>query len=317
MAPRFPSAGGGALSLPTVLLDAASANIKPAIESMRGADGANFICRVWAGHPGSPVLIYLHGIEGHSQWFENTAAVLNGRGITVFAPDRRGAGANHRERGSLVSHKIFLADVEDMIKRIGHYHSGSPIVLMANCWSARAAAIIAREDYKPQGGPLPSLSGLILTCPAIFTKADFPRSTKLKIFFEWIQGSYRLMQYWPIPLKTEMFTDNQPYLDFIERDPLRLTEATTSFYAETFIMGWRARRAAKHVNLPTLLLQSEKDQIVDVSKVETWHTQLKTNHKVMRVFPDASHSLDFDQNWFKEYTQLLVDWLLALPPASA
>jgi len=306
--------GSGANPLPTVLLDAKMAAIRPALESVRGSDGASLTCRVWPGQVGLPVVIYLHGIEGHSQWFENTAAVLNASGITVYAPDRRGAGMNRRDRGNLPNHKMYLADVEQTIRLVGRDFGGHPLVLMANCWSARAAAIIAREGHKPQAASFPALSGLVLICPAIYTKADFPRLTKVRIFLDWIQGSYRLGRYWPIPLKTSMFTKNPPYLEFIENDPLRLNAATTSFYVETFIMGCRAQWAAKQISLPTLFLQAENDEIVDNEKNNKWYTQLKTLHKTMRIFPDAQHSLDFDQTWFREYTHLLTDWLLALSP---
>jgi acylglycerol lipase len=308
----------GSNPLPTVLLDPKTATIKPAVETVRGSDGSPLTCRVWQGQIGSPVAIYLHGIEGHSQWFENTAAVLNSRGITVYAPDRRGAGMNRKDRGDLSDHKTYLADVESMIRSIGSHYAGQAVVLIANCWSARAAAIIAREDYAPQAEKLAvPLSGLILTCPAIYSKIDFPGSIKFQILFEWLQGSYRVLRTWPIPLTPKMFTSNPPYLDFIEKDPLRLTDATTSFYVQTYILGWRARRAPNHINIPTLVLQAGNDPIADNEKTKGWYAQLKTTHKTMRIFPDASHSLDFDQTWFRDYTHLMTEWILAIPPLTA
>jgi len=304
----------GSNPLPTVLLDPKTATIRPSIESLRASDGSPINCRVWQGQIGSPVVIYMHGIEGHSQWFENTAAVLNSRGMTIYAPDRRGAGMNRKDRGDLLDHKTLLADMESMLRSIGSHYSGHAVVLIANCWSARAAAIIAREDYVPQSGTLSTpLSGLILTCPAIYSKVDFPKATKMKIFSEWLQGSYRLLRTWPIPITPSMFTTNQPYLDFIEKDPLRLTEATTAFYVQTAILGWRAKRAPKHISIPTLVLQAGNDQIADNEKSKAWYALLKTSHRTMRVFPDASHSLDFDQTWFRDYTHLMAEWILAIP----
>ncbi len=307
----------GSNPFPTTLLDAQAAKIRPAVESIRAADGVQVSCRVWPGKVGMPVVVYLHGIEGHSQWFENTAAQLNLRGITIYAPDRRGSGMNPRDRGHLLDYKVFLGDVDALLRKLSSHFAGHPIVLMANCWSAKAAAILCREDFKPVGGSAPvPLSGLVLTAPAIFTKVDFDRATKFKIGFAWIQGSYRLMQNWPIPLTPQMFTKNPPYLEFIEKDPLRLKEATTSFFVQSFFMGRQAERSAKFINLPVLLLQSGSDEIVDNPKVEQWYEQLKTTQKTMRIFPDADHSLDFDQTWFKEYTHLLSEWLLARTPVS-
>jgi alpha-beta hydrolase superfamily lysophospholipase len=201
-----------------------------------------------------------------------------------------------------------------MMRSIGSHYSGHSLILIGNCWSARVAAIMAREDYVPQSPLTTRLSGLILTCPAIYSKVDFPTGTKIKIFSEWIQGSYRLLRTWPIPITPSMFTTNPPYLEFIEKDPLRLTEATTSFFMQTYMLGWRAKRAAKHISIPTLVLQAGSDQIADNEKSKSWYAQLKTAHKTMRIFPDAIHSLDFDQTWFRDYAHLMAEWILAIPP---
>ncbi|MEZ4544216.1 MAG: hypothetical protein R3C24_09975 [Cyanobacteriota/Melainabacteria group bacterium] len=55
---------------------------------MRAEDGIQYSCRIWRGEVGAPVILYLHGIEGHSQWFDNAADYLNQKGMTIYAPDR-------------------------------------------------------------------------------------------------------------------------------------------------------------------------------------------------------------------------------------
>lgn len=260
------------------------------------------------------MVLYLHGIEGHGQWFENTARVLHQKGITVYAPDRRGAGLNPRDRGHLADYKTFLADVDGLLRRISTQHAGHAIVLMANCWSAKAAAMIAREDYKPvEGGQQVALSGLVLTSPAIATKVDLDLNSKFRIAYTKILGNTR--RTWNIPIKPSMFTNNQKYLDFIERDPLRLREATGDFFIESLKLTNLAQASAPHIKVPLLILQSGADEIVDIEKVEKWYAKVKSVQKSMRVFPDAAHSIDFDQTWFKEYTHLLTEWLLSRTPA--
>ncbi len=281
------------------------------ISSIRGADGSELAYRFWPGTAGQCVAVYLHGIEGHSQWFENTASVLNSQGITVYAPDRRGSGLNVRARGDLPTYKLLLADLQILLRMIWIEHKGQPLVLIGNCWGARAAAILAGSNKKITTDPLSvPLSGLVLTCPAINTKVDFDWLTKLKIAYYSSRGD-RLAGKWPIPLTTPMLTDNPVYLEYIEKDPLRLTEATARFYVETFKLGLLARFAAKHIELPLLILQSGNDQIVDIAALRRWYNSCKTPEKTYRLFPEAVHSLDFDPNCFKEYSLALTEWLLS------
>jgi alpha-beta hydrolase superfamily lysophospholipase len=306
-----------AIAFPSLVDQAASPQKLPAIEWLRGSDGKQLGCRIWQGQVGKPVVLYLHGIEGHGQWFQSTAYALNGRGITVYALDRRGSGMNQRERGHLTDHRIFLADVEAAVRGISVKYSGHPIILMGNCWAAKACAIMARSDYKSIDGAFYSpLSGLILTCPAIYTKVDFDLASKIQIAAMRLIGGQKLLHYWTLPLTPSMYTNNSEYLKFIERDPLRLQEVTTSFLVETMLLSWRARRAAKKISMPVLIVQSAEDQIVDVKKIENWYGQMPSTNKTMRIFPEAYHSIDFDRAWFKEYTHLLSEWLLARSPVS-
>jgi alpha-beta hydrolase superfamily lysophospholipase len=149
---------------------------------MRGAFGEKLALRIWRGKKGLPVILYLHGIEGHGEWFAHTAAFLNECGLTVYVPDRRGAGMNESARGHLSSYRDFLSDIEILLGRINQDHPGDQVVLFGNCWGAKAAAVLANSRYKTTDGKkLPALSGLILTCPALFTRVDFNFPTKARI----------------------------------------------------------------------------------------------------------------------------------------
>ncbi len=291
--------------------------IEPQMEWMKGCDGSQLACRVWPGQPGLPVVVYLHGIEGHSQWFENTGSALNRRGITVYAPDRRGSGLNSRDRGHMVSYKVLLADIEIILRTVAAQHIGQAIVLIGNCWGGKPASVLASENYKTtDGGQLPVLSGLVLICPAIHTKVDFDWQTKLEIGYCSFKGGRYPLKLLSIPLEPYMFTNNPAYLEFIKKDPLRLLEATTKFYFEQFLLTQRAKRTAANLKLPILLVQSGNDEIVNLTALDQWYANVKSKNKSIRMFPDAAHSIDFDPHWFGEYSQLLSDWILERSPGA-
>lgn len=297
---------------------------EPEIEQQRSADGLQLACRVWKGKVGAPVILYLHGIEGHGQWFENTASVLNSKGMTVYAPDRRGSGLNARDRGHVSSYKMLIGDVNATLRRICQAHMGHPIIIWGNCWGAKLAAIISQDIDDKQAakgsdeiGTLEQfpIAAIVLSSPAIFTKLDYDFKTKIEIATNHLMGGRRAMRKWSLPITPSMFTDNPAYLEYIEKDPLRLTEVTSTFLVESHKLSGLASKAAPRISKPIMILQPSNDQIVDIPKMEKWYAKIKSAEKSMRLFPDAGHSLDFDATWFKEYSHLVSEWLLARNPA--
>ncbi len=281
------------------------------IEWLEAADGAKLGCRIWRGNEDAPVVIYLHGIEGHSQWFENTAAVLNENGITVYAPDRRGAGMNGGMRGHLDNYKVLLSDLESQTRYIKREHRGQRLIMIANCWSAKLAALFAQSNYESTNKTLVTpLAGLILIAPAIYTRIDFSLITKLEIAMEYMLGGRYRLKYWPIPITTAMLTKNPIFAEFLEKDSLRITKATTSFFVQTFFLTKKAQQSAKFIKIPVLVLQGQDDLIVNTNKLEGWYQQITSKDKSIHNFPGAAHSLDFDAEWFKEYTHELTNWIM-------
>ncbi|MGH7194339.1 MAG: alpha/beta hydrolase, partial [Candidatus Saccharimonadales bacterium] len=98
------------------------------------SDGIAHPVRVWGTQSGAPIALYLHGIEGHSQWFADTALALNKQGIAVYAPDRRGAGLSRQPSGHIGSYKRLVDDVGEIVQEIVRRHPGSAIFLIGNCW---------------------------------------------------------------------------------------------------------------------------------------------------------------------------------------
>lgn len=280
------------------------------MQMLRGADGYEMTCRLWRGKESEPVILYIHGIEGHSQWFENTASNLNERGITVLAPDRRGSGMNFRERGHLSSYRVLLADIEIMLAELTRDYPEQPLILVGGCWGAKACAYMAREDYVSQTGlPISRLAGLALICPAIETIVDVSFGTKCGIAINHLSRAGTEKSF-AIPLTPDMFTEDSKYLEFIENDRLRLREATADFFVESLKLTFLARAAATRIKMPLLVMQTDADRIVNAEKIKSWYGKSASGNKQIRVFKKAAHSLDFDSAVFDEYVSMLGDWLI-------
>lgn len=260
------------------------------------ADACEQHYRVWPAAEARAAIVYVHGIEGHSAWIEPTAAPLNRAGFSLYAFDRRGAGASGGPRGHLQSASIIVDDIVSAVTSLRAKHGR--LFLMANCWGAKAAVVAACLAGS-------RLSGLILTSPALAVKVDLPLPVKLAIGWAWLTRSPARFD---LPLTAEMFTDNPGYLRFIEEDPLRLTAATASFFVESMKLESLAWAKAPALGTPLLVLQAGRDSIVDAEGVRRWFARAGSADKSLRVFAESAHSLDFDEHP-EPYRQTLIGWL--------
>lgn len=255
------------------------------------------------------VVIYLHGIEGHAAWFEQTACYLASIGITTRAVDRRGSGLSRERRGDASNFRRLVMDVEEVIADTVKKQENVPVFLMANCWGAKLAALVCCKSSEVAR----HLSGVVLSSPAVSVKVDMSIGKKIEIVLRRLFGDLAPVK---LPLVPENFTDNEKYLAMIRNDELRLTHATSRFLIEGFVLTLLSGKASPSIEMPLLIVQSGIDDIVDIEGVRKWFTTCASRDKTFKIFPGVFHSLDFHREP-AEYRAVLSQWLLARCSASA
>lgn len=268
---------------------------------LKGKDGSENFLRFWQAKNPQACVLYLHGIEGHSLWFEDTALFLAENGVTTFAVDRRGSGESKEARGDMQSWKQLLDDLKIVLQFTKEQAADLPLFLMANCWGAKLAALIAQDDLAEAR----MLRGMILSSPAIEVKVDLKFSQKLQVAWRLLSQNRRPM---PIPLTVNDFTNNPIYLDFISKDQKRLSEASAQFFFNTFLLTHMSKSCAEKIKLPTLILQSGIDTIVDEAGIKKWFERLGASDKDFQYYPGVHHSLDFDAEP-ETYRRNLLGWI--------
>ncbi len=262
-------------------------------------DGTQHFVRLWQATTAAPLLIHLHGIEGHGRWFETTASALKLEGISTCAIDRRGAGKSGGTQGDIDTYKRLVEDVEELCEQLSKKVAHSSLFLVGNCWGGKVAAVAAAS------GGLKRLSGIIFTSPAWSTQVDVTFGTKLKIGLNYILGG---RGYFDIPLTPEHFTDNPPYLAYLTADDLRLKRATARFFVESLKLTCAARQAVQKLRLPVLIVQSGRDAIVDLKGIKQWFSFVGSSDKTLKIFTTAAHSLDFEADQ-SQYQSCLTNWV--------
>ena len=268
---------------------------------LTAGDGSRHYLRYWPADRAQALVFYLHGIEGHSLWFQDTALFLQQNGVTTLALDRRGAGMSREARGDMKNWQQLLSDTVEAFYFAKKQAGDRPLFLMGNCWGARLAALLAQA----QRAESKLLSGFILSSPAIDVKVDLSFGEKWQVLLRFIFADRTPLS---IPLTVQDFTENPPYLTFIENDQLRLTEATAQFFVNTALLSYLTGQSPEKICVPTLILQAGADRIVQVGSVRKWFARIAASDKTFQLFEHSQHSLDFDAAR-REYWQVLSGWI--------
>jgi len=267
------------------------------IKEMDLVDGTKMSYREWKGGKASDVIIYLHGLESHAGWFIETGDQLNHNSLNIYGLDRRGSGLNRVDRGHMTSYRVLVNDVKEFIGFVRTEHPESRIYLMGLCWGAKLAVM-----FSAQYGDC--LDGLILVTPAIKSKADLTFGQKLDVAYS---SFFRPRKLFDVPLDECTFTDNKRYLKFMERDELKLKKASARFFFETGKMNSSFDGIAKKIKLPTLVLLSECDTIIDNEGTKRWFDRIASDDKAIRLYKDCRHGLLFEEP--KEPINCIVKWM--------
>ena len=253
------------------------------IAEWEAADGLKLKYRAWRGEPDGETLVFLHGIESHSEWFSDCAEEISKKGANVYAPDRRGSGLNERDRGDSPGNRRLIDDVARFAEAVGGSRSG--IHLVALSWGGKLG--VATDMLYPG-----LFRTITLIAPGIFPRVSPGMGAKLTIAFD---ALFRPSARHGIPIEDEMFTSVAERLEYIAADPLRLRCVTARFYLESAKLDRFLKKRGRQWTAPTQLLLAEHDEIVDNRRLREMFDSLRLAPKKVRIYAGCKHSLHFER----------------------
>ena len=246
----------------------------------------------------TPILV-MHGLESHSGWFWQTGEQLSSFGHPVYLVDRQGSGRSEAPRGDCKNYHIIVHDIEVVAQYlIEKYHSDKVIVL-GHCFGAIPSTIYTMKNPD-------KVKALILSTPAIFTKADLSIKEKLDVFGSKISGKTIMID---TPIKEHsLFTTDPDYLEFIEEDTLKLSEATARFFFEIAHARIYINTHKKSLVVPVFMATAGKDEICDNVKNVNFFEHIGSEDKTHNNYPGAVHILEYSSEK-KQFFGDLEKWL--------
>lgn len=266
----------------------------------RAADGYPMHYVTYRPRNPTALVIFLHGIQSHSGWYEASCRQLAEAGCVTLFLDRRGSGRNEQDRGDAKNTDQLITDVIDFVQARRKENPQLPTLLAGISWGGKIAlSVIARTPD--------IVEGAAFLCPGWFAKIGPSLRERLAIGWSSVLWPKRMIR---VPLsEPSLFTAEPSAQQFIADDPMALRRATARLLMGSKRLDFGLKKLPQHVHIPTLLMLAGQDRIIDNDRTRALYSQFKGD-RTIHEYPNAHHTLEFEADARQIFGDLIT-WLEA------
>ncbi|MEV0264916.1 alpha/beta fold hydrolase [Streptomyces sp. NPDC050617] len=255
-------------------------------ETHLAADGVPLVLHQWIPEQPRAAVVYVHGLQSHGGWLFESGPELAGRGVAVFAPDRRGAGASGGPRGHLPSAATVLDDYAAQFAAVrARLPEAVPITAVGQSFGGSVlAALLATGRTTPDA---------VVFCAPALGQQHARHGRDGVAALRALHGQRRS----PVTLRDEDYTGDQRYLSFMANDHAMLRQITDGFrsvMAELELLYTEGPELWQRGTppFPVHLARPERDAVIDL---DTAQSELVRHcpDTVTAHFDADSHYLEF------------------------
>lgn len=248
-------------------------------------DGYAAYARFWRADPCRGAALYLHGIQSHCGWYEESASRLADAGIAVLQPDRRGSGRNVTDRGHADSADQLVEDAFACLDVLGDRTGCEKCHLIGVSWGGKLAVAMHVTDAE-------RTASLALVTPGLFPLVGVSKSEMVRIGFAMASAPRRLFD---IPLNDPaLFTAVPERVAYLEGDEFQIHQATAGFYLASRRMDKPASKLHDSAEVPVHVLLAADERIIDNEKTRAYVRDLNWSGTVITTYGQSRHTLEFD-----------------------
>jgi acylglycerol lipase len=277
----------------------------------RASDGYLLQVRHW--RPVAPIrgmVVALHGIQSHGGWYAHSSSRLAAAGYEVFFLDRRGSGLNRSQRGHAIHEERLLNDIRQFLGRLAADRpdlAAIPKLLTGVSWGGKLAAVYAATfptDFQ----------AVALLYPGLHSRIQARVWQGLRL--EWAASVGWGHVTVPIPLNDPaLFTDSPKWQDFIHRDELALHRVSVDFLRASLRLSKQLEDRVADITAPVLMMLAGRDDVIDNARNRTWFERLTPPRKRLIEYPNARHTLEFEEPP-DQFIDDLIAWLNGTLPGA-
>lgn len=245
-------------------------------------DGQSLFYRRWpvaSGTPRGAVLLFHRGHE-HGGRIGHLVDELDLADFEFYAWDARGHGQSPGERGYSPSFATSVRDVQTFLDHLGAEHGVDPETTAVIAQSVGAVIVSTwAHDYAPR------IRALVLASPAFEVRLYVPFARPGLSLLHRIRGKFFVQSY----VKSQLLTHDLARRASFDSDPLITRAISVNILLEMHDAARRVVQDARAITIPTQLLISGADFVVNQRPQHEFFVNLGTPHKERHVFPRFFH----------------------------
>ena len=241
----------------------------------------------------------IHGLGGHSLWFDEAAKIFNKNSINFFSFDLPGFGQSKYPIGEITSYREWIDTAKEVYQTfIQRFNIKLPIFVLGHSMGA-SIAILMSKDLRT--------NGWILSVPGFEGNKDTWPVTKviLPVLFKSICKPKENIL---LPFGPEALTKNKETQLKIKKDPLRVVNINASMFMQVYLLSKKSRYSHRFLIEPLLLLMSGNDIVCSNEAMESFFSVVKNKNKTKKIYSTAMHDL-FVEDELEEIVTDIVSWI--------
>lgn len=244
--------------------------------------GKHIHCQAWMPD-GSlrAVLLIIHGLKEHGGRYENLVQHFVPLGYGIYTCDLPGHGQSEGKRTYIDRFQEYPDTVAAYAGQVQNWQPDTPIILYGHSMGS----LIALHHLAHHPDPY---QGVVFSAP-LYTAPDYVSPLLLA-------AGKVLSRLWPamriLEIDVHALSRDPEVIQAYQQDPLVVQKKTTARLGAELRGAIQAGpQLAGMIDLPALILQGEKDEIVDPAGAGHLHRDLGSKHKVLECIPHAYHEL--------------------------
>ena len=249
------------------------------------------------------VVIAIHGLGDHSGRFAVIADDLCRAGWNLFAFDIQGHGRSPGPRGKIDNYNGLLADIAAARVSLERRLGPMPHCILGQSMGGNLALnfVLRSAEFSAVES---TIAAMLLISPMILPP-DPPQ--RPHVFAAWLTGRvFRWLRFGTSVPKDKLAQDDQLASCIVE-DSLTHSQISVHLVTQLLAQGRWALDHAREVDLPTLILYGDDDELIDRSACE--HLAVRIGPKALsRKFSGMRHAMLHD-NGREAVIGALIEWL--------
>ncbi len=274
------------------------------LSTFTAGDGGNLALQYWPVPEGATrrgIVVLVHGLGEHAGRYERLAQRLVAWGYSVIGYDQVGHGESEGVRGCLPTTLRLIDDLDDVVASARHrLKAGGRLVVVGHSMGGLVAAcwVLLRPSR---------IDGLVLSSPALRTDLG-PLQRLMLAVLPRVAPNFRVGN----GVRPEGLSHDPDVVEAYKADPLvhdRLSARLARFIVEA---GPRVLARARQWKVPTLLLYSGRDVVVNPKGSQAFAAQAPAGMVEAHAFDDLFHEV-FNELDAEPVYEALRGWLERRP----